>query len=292
MMSKVLIKMLKNIIFLKPENSGYLPEDVVSQEQVQKMVKLYTETGNFISFFYIVVALILPVTIFLITDLLAISNNNADAYLYAALHGFFIIFLFIHYYYLKLKKIKKFGRKLSLYGGAQLLFIGNLTTAIDQLSSGTISAYMICSMLIGAFIFYSRRELIIIQSLGWVVFCLILFVYQKNPSLLYSNLMNGFCVFALSVILGIIRNRSLFRETASRLMNTGLAQSVSAMSMKKYHLTVREREILNHLLKGAKYKDIADDLAISLSTVKTHIENIYKKMKVSSRAQLMKIFYQ
>jgi len=50
-------------------------------------------------------------------------------------------------------------------------------------------------------------------------------------------------------------------------------------------LTKREIEILNHLVKGFQYKEIADALAISGFTVRTHIENIYRKLHVSSRTE-------
>lgn len=50
-------------------------------------------------------------------------------------------------------------------------------------------------------------------------------------------------------------------------------------------LSVRETEVLELLSKGHTYKEIADELNISYSTVHTHIERIYKKLRVSSRAQ-------
>jgi DNA-binding NarL/FixJ family response regulator len=50
-------------------------------------------------------------------------------------------------------------------------------------------------------------------------------------------------------------------------------------------LSAREAEVLDLLAKGLAYKDIADMLKISYSTVHTYIERIYKKLHVSSRAQ-------
>ncbi|MCF8246029.1 MAG: response regulator transcription factor [Saprospiraceae bacterium] len=48
-----------------------------------------------------------------------------------------------------------------------------------------------------------------------------------------------------------------------------------------YHLTTREQEILQLLVKGHSYKMIAADCAISLDTVKKHLKNIYTKLHVS-----------
>lgn len=49
-----------------------------------------------------------------------------------------------------------------------------------------------------------------------------------------------------------------------------------------FHLTDREREVLNHLVNGKAYKMIANDLKLSYDTVHSHIKNIYKKLHVNS----------
>ena len=50
-------------------------------------------------------------------------------------------------------------------------------------------------------------------------------------------------------------------------------------------LTSRETEILEQLSKGLNYNQIADNLIISPSTVRKHIENIYKKLQVHNKMQ-------
>ncbi|HTY10480.1 MAG TPA: response regulator transcription factor [Bacteroidota bacterium] len=50
-------------------------------------------------------------------------------------------------------------------------------------------------------------------------------------------------------------------------------------------LTAREQEILSHLAKGYRYKEIADTLFISVETVRTHLRNIYDKLHVRSRTE-------
>jgi len=52
-------------------------------------------------------------------------------------------------------------------------------------------------------------------------------------------------------------------------------------------LTEREKQILNKLCKGATNNDIATTLFISEHTVRTHIYNIFKKIKVKNRTQAM-----
>jgi DNA-binding NarL/FixJ family response regulator len=50
-------------------------------------------------------------------------------------------------------------------------------------------------------------------------------------------------------------------------------------------LTSREREILVRIAAGASNQEIADDLFISLHTVKSHIYNVFKKIDVPNRLQ-------
>jgi DNA-binding NarL/FixJ family response regulator len=48
-------------------------------------------------------------------------------------------------------------------------------------------------------------------------------------------------------------------------------------------LTPREQEILELLSKGCYYKEISNQLGISMNTVRTHLQHIYEKLHVQSR---------
>jgi DNA-binding NarL/FixJ family response regulator len=49
-------------------------------------------------------------------------------------------------------------------------------------------------------------------------------------------------------------------------------------------LTEREQQVLRCLVRGLSYKQAAEELAISLDTVRTHIRALYKKLQVHSVA--------
>jgi len=50
-------------------------------------------------------------------------------------------------------------------------------------------------------------------------------------------------------------------------------------------LTGREVEVLFHVQKGCTNKEIAKILSISCNTVKTHLDNIFRKLNVRNRTQ-------
>jgi DNA-binding NarL/FixJ family response regulator len=50
-------------------------------------------------------------------------------------------------------------------------------------------------------------------------------------------------------------------------------------------LSDREREILKLIVEGQTNQQIASHLYLSLSTVKTHVKNIFNKMGVDHRVQ-------
>lgn len=50
-------------------------------------------------------------------------------------------------------------------------------------------------------------------------------------------------------------------------------------------LSKREHEILTYLSKGYQYKEIADVLSLSVSTVRTHLRSVYKKLHARSRTE-------
>jgi len=59
----------------------------------------------------------------------------------------------------------------------------------------------------------------------------------------------------------------------------------SAPPVNDYTLSSREMDILKCIVKGNSYKMIADSCCISEGTVRTHINNIYKKLHVNSKSE-------
>jgi DNA-binding NarL/FixJ family response regulator len=61
--------------------------------------------------------------------------------------------------------------------------------------------------------------------------------------------------------------------------------NVSSKKSNSYQLSHREREILKRLLVGDSYKMVADACYISIGTVYSHINSLYKKLHVNSKSE-------
>jgi HD-GYP domain-containing protein (c-di-GMP phosphodiesterase class II)/DNA-binding CsgD family transcriptional regulator len=93
--------------------------------------------------------------------------------------------------------------------------------------------------------------------------------------------------------LDAIKGRIKAEVTAGRLGQLHTDAALAACGMRRapahpqttaLHLTDREREVLVHLARGLTNKEIARVLSISPSTAGTHVENLYRKLEVSTRA--------
>jgi DNA-binding CsgD family transcriptional regulator len=90
--------------------------------------------------------------------------------------------------------------------------------------------------------------------------------------------------------------QSSWRWVLGGLLALSLCCNLYFLTQKKDHrtnslkkLTVQEQRIVNEILKDKTNKEIASDLFISLSTVKTHINNLYKKLNISSREEIKEL---
>lgn len=74
------------------------------------------------------------------------------------------------------------------------------------------------------------------------------------------------------------------------LIGLFFAVSTSAAKPKrksKDNLTRQEKNVVSLIEKGKTNKEIAIELSVSVSTVKTHVNNIYNKLGIKSREDLL-----
>lgn len=94
------------------------------------------------------------------------------------------------------------------------------------------------------------------------------FLFSSIPFALYGIfLINYFLHYPISTSIGM--------------------DDLSEEFLSQYGITDREHEIILKVVQGKSNADIASELFISLATVKTHLHNIYKKIGVDSRYDLL-----
>jgi DNA-binding NarL/FixJ family response regulator len=102
--------------------------------------------------------------------------------------------------------------------------------------------------------------------------------------------------------LGFIDKQSFdvnFEEVLQIVANGGayMTPSIARKVVTNFHepssslekLSPREKEIANGILKGLSYKLVAMECGISIDTVRIHIKNIYRKLKINSKSQLFNL---
>lgn len=68
-----------------------------------------------------------------------------------------------------------------------------------------------------------------------------------------------------------------------------LAESAAQPQIPGNQLTDRELDVLKCMAQGSNNQEIADQLVISLGTVKFHVSNIFQKLGVDSRVEAVKL---
>lgn len=102
-------------------------------------------------------------------------------------------------------------------------------------------------------------------------------------------LIKPFSILQLNdIILTVLNNGSYLQPIVQNklLQKLNAHKSIDQMR-RKYKLTKRELDIFNHIKQGYSYKEISDKLDISYHTVNHHIKNLYFKLNVNSKGQLL-----
>lgn len=219
--------------------------------------------------------------------------------------GFIMISIFaMCYYVIMLLPMTKKQKRNSLFAAGLLVSILLLITGalVMYISKADLSMaittvlwafYPLCSLTLFVIalillFFYKRIEdthnrklarFFMIAFLPQIVFSAIDFFVLKNSVFQLTHL--SYTVFSMIafVNLGEYFFKHYSREI-NEIQNTQVLQE-------KYTLSERELEVILLLAKGLSNQHIGDKLFISVNTVKSHINSIYKKLGVTNRLQLI-----
>ncbi len=91
----------------------------------------------------------------------------------------------------------------------------------------------------------------------------------------------------IDAIIGLSKGESAMNGLiATKVLEYFQYNDARTRELEESNLTKKENEILQLLMKGASYKEIAAAVFISVETLNSHIKNIYRKLNIHSRAEL------
>ncbi len=86
----------------------------------------------------------------------------------------------------------------------------------------------------------------------------------------------------ITAITKVYNGKKYFNSDVSDLMIEGVSSESNIQNLSK-----REKEVLQHVAKGLRTKEIAEQLIVSTRTIETHRSNILKKLNVQNTAELI-----
>jgi DNA-binding CsgD family transcriptional regulator len=125
---------------------------------------------------------------------------------------------------------------------------------------------------------FLARYLLVAIALFWVV------QQETSDSVQLLFTVGFFLCFSLIPLIWL---RYFFRTYADSLIQYVETRSGLEELIERYNISSREQEILRLIAGGKTNREIADQLFIAIPTVKNHIYNLYQKLNVKSRYQLL-----
>lgn len=93
------------------------------------------------------------------------------------------------------------------------------------------------------------------------------------------------------MIMLYITSRAYVKELLLAKENRASVAQIADFA-RKYSLTLREQEILDHVVAKKKNSEIAQILSISIHTVKSHMQSMYNKTGINSKSGLTQLVYE
>jgi len=122
------------------------------------------------------------------------------------------------------------------------------------------------------------------------VYCFLFIIYRFSTLNTPVTFLTDIIYLTINIFPLIWLKKSSGVFQLSMPVSGGYEKSLFAIS-RNYDLSKREIQIIELILQGKSNKEISETLFISLNTVKNHIYNLYKKLRIKNRGQLMILLF-
>ncbi len=125
---------------------------------------------------------------------------------------------------------------------------------------------------------------------------IVMLTTHEDDDKIFSALRAGACSYiSKRTSLADIREAVFVIRRGGSYMSPSIARRIAAFFMPKEKpktrevaLTPRQREIVREIVDGRSYQEVAENLEITLDTVRDHIKRIYRALEINSKAELIK----
>lgn len=189
------------------------------------------------------------------------------------------------------------------------IFTFCLTLILDSYLMLSYLIYLIaissCTFLISypqIFKRFKNKEAYKLNFLGILLLTVVFFIHSlKHLNIIHASflldtslkmLYVGHIVFVFSAFILINKKKivQIYLNTNQPLMNRSFINGSQNNSEILATLSNREMEVLEFVAKGYTDKNLSEQLFVSVATVKTHKQRIYKKLGINNKAQATQIY--
>ena len=138
---------------------------------------------------------------------------------------------------------------------------------------------------------FSRYNILVIGLLGCGLGTLLGNYIYKNDNEIFNNSILTLSVVMVIVILILspILENTFFKDKWDEDSTKGTIDNLNKRKYSKYNLTFKEMEVCNYIIDNNSVRQIAIAMNISENTVKFHKKQIFKKLNISSKDELISL---
>ena len=157
------------------------------------------------------------------------------------------------------------------------VLVGNLDKVNNHIVKSVLKKFLVASLLLFPILFLDT----LVEKLP---------VIGKQFPYGLLSVLAFYIIYSSISLYYIIKNYDALHKRTVENEETNFKIDINNISQKtlaSYNITTREKEIISLLINGYSYNRISDELVISLPTVKTHVQNIYKKLGINNKIELV-----
>jgi DNA-binding CsgD family transcriptional regulator len=124
-------------------------------------------------------------------------------------------------------------------------------------------------------------------SILMIISLILIIIDAFIPQVNFVKRLFPYGILSLPVFMSVISVLTILELKKYFVDNSNKQYNLNMDKLIEFKITPREREVISCILEGMTYQEASDTLHISISTAKTHMNNIYKKLEVNNKLEMI-----